>query len=124
MHQNNCHLSPGLVWNQVSLKKGLPGGSVVNNPPTNARNAGSIPGCRRSPGEGNSKPLQYSCLENPLDKEPGELYSPWGHKRVEHDLAIKQQQCEFEWDKKASFEPNAKFCFVNRCFSLNSVWFS
>ena len=121
MHQNNCHLSPGLVWNQVSLKKGLPGGSVVNNPPTNARNAGSIPGCRRSPGEGNSKPLQYSCLENPLDKEPGELYSPWGHKRVEHDLAIKQQQCEFEWDKKASFEPNAKFCFVNRCFSLNSV---
>ena len=43
-----------------------------------------------------------------MDKEPGKLYSPWGHKRVEHDLAIKQQQCEFEWDRKASFEPNAK----------------
>ena len=119
MYQNNGHLSPGLVWNHVSLKKGLPGSSVVNNLPANA---GSIPGCRRSPGEGISNPLQYSCLENPMDKEPGELYSPWGHKRVEHDLAIKQQQqCEFEWDRKASFEPNAKFCLVNRCFSLNSA---
>ena len=32
-----------------------------------ACNAGSIPGLERSPGEGNGKPLQYSCLENPMD---------------------------------------------------------
>ena len=33
----------------------------------NAGNTGSIPGSRRSPGEGNGNPLQYSCLENPMD---------------------------------------------------------
>ena len=35
----------------------------------NAGNLGSIPGSGRSPGEGNSNPLQYSCLENPMDGE-------------------------------------------------------
>ena len=33
------------------------------------RDAGLIPGLGRSPGEGNSNPLQYSCLENPMDRE-------------------------------------------------------
>ena len=33
----------------------------------NAGDPGSIPGSRRSPGEGNGNPLQYSCLENPMD---------------------------------------------------------
>ena len=37
---------------------GFPGGTSV----------GSIPGLERSPGEGNGDPLQYSCLENPLDR--------------------------------------------------------
>jgi len=37
----------------------------------------SIPELVRSPGEGNSNPLQYSCLENPMD---GEAYSPWDPK--------------------------------------------
>ena len=45
-----------------------PGGSVVKNPPANARDASSIPGSGRSPGEGNGNPLQYSCLENPMDR--------------------------------------------------------
>ena len=35
----------------------------------NARDPGSIPGLGRSPGEGNGNPLQYSCLENPIDRE-------------------------------------------------------
>ena len=34
----------------------------------NAEDLGSIPGSRRSPGEGNGDPLQYSCLENPIDR--------------------------------------------------------
>ena len=34
----------------------------------NARDVGSIPGLGRSPGEGNGNPLQYSCLENPMDR--------------------------------------------------------
>ena len=44
---------------------------VVKNPPANAGDAvdsGSIPGLERSPGEGNDNPLQYSCLENPVDR--------------------------------------------------------
>ena len=47
---------------------GFPGGSVVKNPPANARHAGSVPGLRRSPGKGNDNPLQYFCLGNPLDR--------------------------------------------------------
>ena len=47
---------------------GFPGGSVVKNPLGNARDAGSIPELGRSPGVGNGKPLQYSCLENSLDR--------------------------------------------------------
>ena len=49
---------------------GFPGGSVVKNLPTNAGDAGDvslIPGLGRSPGGGNGSPLQYSCLENPMD---------------------------------------------------------
>ena len=46
----------------------LPGGSVVKNLPGNAGDSGSIPGSGRSPGEGNGNPLQYSCLENPMDR--------------------------------------------------------
>ena len=46
---------------------GFPGGSVVNNLPTNAGDAGWIPGLGRSPGERNGNPLQCSCLENPME---------------------------------------------------------
>ena len=51
--------------------KFFPDGAVLRNPPANAgdsRNAGSIPGSGRSPGERNGNPLQYSCLENPMDR--------------------------------------------------------
>ena len=44
---------------------------VVENPPANVgdiRYAGSIPGSGRSPGGGHGNPLQYSCLENPMDR--------------------------------------------------------
>ena len=47
------------------------GALVVKNPPANAgdiTDAGSIPGSGRSLGEGNCNPLQYSCLENPMDR--------------------------------------------------------
>ena len=45
---------------------------VVKNPPVNAgdiRDMGSIPELGRSPGGGHGNPLQYSCLENPMDRE-------------------------------------------------------
>ena len=44
---------------------------MVKNPLANARgirNVGSVPGLGRSSGEGNGNPLQYSCLENPMDR--------------------------------------------------------
>ena len=56
-----CPYSHGASW--VAL--------VVKNPPANAgdiRDVGSIPGSGRSPGGGHGNPLQYSCLENPLDR--------------------------------------------------------
>ena len=46
---------------------GFPGGSEVKESACNVEEPGSIPGSGRSPGEGNSKPHQYSCLENPMD---------------------------------------------------------
>ena len=48
--------------------EGFPGGSVVKNPPANAGDPGSIPESGRSPGEGNGDPIQYACLENPMDR--------------------------------------------------------
>ena len=50
---------------------GLPGALAVKNPSANAgdiRVTGSIPGLGRSPGGGHGNPLQYSCLENPMDR--------------------------------------------------------
>ena len=41
---------------------------MAKNPLTNAGDAGSIPGLGRSPGKGNGNPLQYSCLENSMDR--------------------------------------------------------
>ena len=48
---------------------GFPGGSEVKASACNAGDLGSIPVLGRSPGERNGNPLQYSCLENPMDGE-------------------------------------------------------
>ena len=58
-----CHMQTSTQASQVAL--------VVKNPTANARdirNMGSVPGLGRSPGEGNSYPLQYSYLENSMDR--------------------------------------------------------
>ena len=49
------------------MKKDFPGGSDGKASAYNVGNPGSIPGSGKSPGEGNGNPLQYSCLENPVD---------------------------------------------------------
>ena len=54
----------------------FPGGSVGKESICNEGGLGSIPGLGRSPGEGNSNPLQYSGLENPMDY-------PWGRKELD-----------------------------------------
>ena len=48
---------------------GFPGGSEVKVSASNVGDLGSIPRSGKSPGEGNGNPLQYSCLENPMDGE-------------------------------------------------------
>ena len=68
-----------LLASQVAL--------VIKNPPANAgdvRDAGSIPGLGIPPGEGNGHPLQYSCLENPIDRGAWGVWSI-GLPRVGHD---------------------------------------
>ena len=60
---------------------------MVKNLPANTGDAGDlglIPGSGRSPGGGNGNPLQYSCLGNPMDKEPGGPQS-MGSPRVRHN---------------------------------------
>ena len=49
-------------------KRGFPGGSDGKASVCNEGDPGSIPGLGRSPGEGNGNPLQYSCLENPMEE--------------------------------------------------------
>ena len=51
---------------------------MVKNLPEMAGDRGSIPGLGSSPEVGNGNPLQYSCPENPMDRDP-EGYHPWGH---------------------------------------------
>ena len=70
---------------------GFPGDAVVKNPLANAGDMDSIPGSGRFPGEGNSNPLQYSCLGTSHGQRSLAGYSSWGGKRVGHDLATKQQ---------------------------------
>ena len=62
----------------IALKKelGFPGGSESEASGCNAEDLGSIPGSGRSPGEGNGNPLQYSCLENPMDSRAWQATVP------------------------------------------------
>ena len=66
----------------------FPGGSVVKNPSVKAGDLGSIPGSGRSRGEGNDNPLQYSCLENPMDRGAWHA-AVHGISRVGHYLVTK-----------------------------------
>ena len=58
----------GTNFTNVYTIWGLPGGSDSKGSACNAGDPGSVPGLGRSPGEGHDKPLQYSCLENPMDR--------------------------------------------------------
>ena len=76
-HRNNVHSNRtskgigknlGITKMQNRLLGGFPGGSDGKASVYNAGNPGSIPGSGRSAGEGNGNPLQYYCLENPMDR--------------------------------------------------------
>ena len=61
-------LQDSVVRHLFKVIWGFSGGSVVKNPPANAGEAGSIPGLGKFPGGGHGNPLQYSCLQNPMDR--------------------------------------------------------
>ena len=63
--------------------QGFPGASEDKASACNAGDPGSIPGLGRSPGEGNGNPLQYSCLENPMDRGAWRATSPRGCKELD-----------------------------------------
>ena len=61
------------------LGMGFAGSSLGKESACSARDLVSVPGSGRSPGERNGNPLQYSCLENHMDREPGRLPSMGSH---------------------------------------------
>ena len=76
---------------QVMLKGGFSDSSVGKESAYNVGELGSIPGSGRSPGEGNGNPLQYSCLENPMDRGAWQA-TVHGVARVRHDLVTKERE--------------------------------
>ena len=55
------------IYSQLQTLLDFPGSSDGKASAYNVENLGSVPGLERSSGEGNGNPLQYSCLENPMD---------------------------------------------------------
>ena len=78
-----------LLYSSVLMwTRGFPCSSVGKESACNAGDLGSIPGSGRSPGEGNGNPLQYSCLENPMDRGAWQA-TVHGVAKVRHDLTTK-----------------------------------
>ena len=75
--RNLCQLVSG-IYNLQSTQHF--GGSDGEESACNAGDPGSIPGLERSPGEGNGNPLQYSCLENSMDRAAWWATVPGGRK--------------------------------------------
>ena len=75
---------------------GFPHSSVSKEYACNAGDLGSIPGLGRLPGEGNGNPLQYSCLENPMDRGVWQAIVP-GVARVGHDLVTQESERLNTW---------------------------
>ena len=72
-------------------QQGIPHSSVGKESACNAGELDSIPGSGRSPGEGNGNPLQYSCLENLMDRGAWQA-TGHGAARVGHNLATKERE--------------------------------
>ena len=68
-------------FRQLKNNHGAPDGAIVKNLPANTADTSLIPGSRRSPGGGNGNPLQYSCLENPMERGTWQDTSSWGHQQ-------------------------------------------
>ena len=78
---------------------------MVKNPPANAGDMGSIRGWRRSLGEGNGNPLQYYCLDIPMDRGAWWAAVHEVAKRVGHNLVTKQQDLLQHWKYMIPIHP-------------------
>ena len=74
----------------MKANKGFPGGVSGKEPTCQCREAGLIPGLGRSPGRGHGNPLQYSCLENPMDKGTRQAAV---HRFAKSGTQLKQHAC-------------------------------
>ena len=93
---------------------------TVNCLPTMWGDMGSIPGLGRSPGEGNGNPLQYFCLENPMDGEVWQAIQSVGSQRIGHDFTFtfkRKQKDSFAEQKLLSQFEVVLFIFAFVFFS-------
>ena len=98
---------------EINPLSGFPHSSVGKESACSAGDLGSIPESGRSPGEGNGNPLQYSCLENPMDR--GSWWATvHGVTRVTHDLATKPPPVHCQLLLLHIFSPILRVFFV--CF--------
>ena len=112
---------------------GFPSGSAVKNLPANAENVDSIPGLGRSAGEGNGNALQYSCLENPMNRGAW-CATAHGITKVRHNLATQQLQQEwYTLDNGLCLSPRVMKkmqtwkdcelnCFMKREWKMHCCW--
>ena len=86
-----------MICHEQRYLKDFPGDSAGKNPPANAGDMSSIPGSGRSPGEGHGISLQYSCLENSIDRGAWwvivhGIAKSWTELRYQTTTKIKKQQ--------------------------------
>ena len=88
-HIELAHL--GLLSKSGKTACGLPWWLSSKESACNAGGRDLTPGSERSPGEGNSKPLQYSCLGECNEQSSLAGYSPWHHSRIRHNSLTTQE---------------------------------
>ena len=84
-----------ITFDKCATLMGFPSGSVVKNLPASAGDPTSISGSGRSPGGGHGNLLQYSCLENPMDRGAWRAAVHEVKKEFSNNLVNKQQQNKF-----------------------------
>ena len=119
-------LCVGGIWGWYQYISGFPGSSVVKDPPASAGDVGSTPGSGRSSGEEMARCSSVLAWEITWT-EALVGYNPWGHKRVGHDSATKQQQ--HSWFKMCWFQTYSEViqlciyvCVCARAQLLSRVW--
>ena len=98
------------------VKVGFP---LVKNPPADAGDTGSIPGLRRSPGGQNGNPLQYSCMENPMDREASWVVI---HEVAKNQTWLRDQACIVRVEQEALFYSYVQLSLWLHFISLKFWW--